>query len=350
MERKLFKDTHRGTPQGGIISPLLANVYLHELDRYMERYTGLSTKEKTMRRRQGLANYAYVRYADDFVVLCNGGKGQAVAMREDLCTFLAARLRLALSMEKTRVTHLNDGFDFLGFHLCRRMDQSGMCTKVLISDKGKERHLATLRAATSPSTHQDSVISKIQALNRIIAGWCRYYQYTSRANTEFAHLGYLAFRMVVNWLARKFRLSASETLRRYMADGKLGNEALSLLRHHDFHTQQYKKRFYKPNPYTALQPLIREELPDDGPWLGVDPTNRKGMADRRKMVIERDDFCCQLCGMHVGFDTAKVDHRTPVAHYKNPAAAHRPENLWTLCYRCHERKTESDRQMESRMR
>jgi RNA-directed DNA polymerase len=65
MEGKLFRDTLRGAPQGGIASPLLANIYLHELDKYMERYTALSKKEKALRRRDGQANVVYVRYADD---------------------------------------------------------------------------------------------------------------------------------------------------------------------------------------------------------------------------------------------------------------------------------------------
>jgi RNA-directed DNA polymerase len=106
MERKLFKDTNLGTPQGGIISPLLANVYLHELDTYMERYTALPSKEKTVRRSQGLANFVYVRYADDFVVLCNGTRVQAEQIRDELQQFLAESLHLTLSMEKTKVTHL----------------------------------------------------------------------------------------------------------------------------------------------------------------------------------------------------------------------------------------------------
>jgi RNA-directed DNA polymerase len=65
MEKKLFKDTKVGAPQGGIISPLCANIYLHELDKYMEKYTGPSQKDKTRRRRKGLANFTYTRYADD---------------------------------------------------------------------------------------------------------------------------------------------------------------------------------------------------------------------------------------------------------------------------------------------
>jgi RNA-directed DNA polymerase len=71
MERQLFKGTNTGTPQGGIVSPLLANVYLHEFDKFMKRYTDFPIREKDKRRKAGLGNAAYVRYADDFVVLCN---------------------------------------------------------------------------------------------------------------------------------------------------------------------------------------------------------------------------------------------------------------------------------------
>jgi RNA-directed DNA polymerase len=93
MEKRTFRDTKLGVLQGGIVSPLFANVYLHDLDRDMERYLSLSTAAKTKRRRSGLANFTYTRYADDFVVLCNGTKVQVEAMREELDTFLNTRLR-----------------------------------------------------------------------------------------------------------------------------------------------------------------------------------------------------------------------------------------------------------------
>ena len=115
VEKRTFRDTRLGTPQGGIISPLLANLYLHELDQYMERYTSLPEREKGKRRQQGLGNFTFARYADDFVVLCNGSRTQAEQMREELYEFLKTQLHLELSKEKTQITHLNDGFKFLGF-------------------------------------------------------------------------------------------------------------------------------------------------------------------------------------------------------------------------------------------
>jgi RNA-directed DNA polymerase len=136
----------------------------------MERHTELTKEEKTQRRQEGSANFVYVRYADDFVVLSNGTRKEAEQMREELCAFLSTELRLTLSREKTRITHLNDGFDFLGFKIRRSMGAKGMTMKILISDKGMEKHLGKLREATAPGTHKDSLVLKLKAINRIIAG------------------------------------------------------------------------------------------------------------------------------------------------------------------------------------
>jgi RNA-directed DNA polymerase len=128
MEGKLFRDTRAGTPQGEICSPLFANIYLYSFDRCLTRYTAHSESQKLRRRRHGHANFLYARYADDFVVLCNGTKRQAEAMREEVQHFLSTELKLTLSMEKTKITHLNDGYEFLGFQLSRGIGQSGKPT------------------------------------------------------------------------------------------------------------------------------------------------------------------------------------------------------------------------------
>jgi group II intron reverse transcriptase/maturase len=353
MERKLFKDTTLGTPQGGIVSPLLANVYLHELDRFMEGHADLTDKQRAARRRKGMANFAYARYADDFVVLCNGSKEQAEGMRGLVHQFLADRLRLTLSLEKTKLTHVNDGFDFLGFHLERSRGGKGkMVTRLTIPDKALKKHLDTIRAATAPSTHADSFRTKLLALNRIIRGWCRYYRYTSRPMLQFRKPQQEAYRLLAHWLGRKHQLSLPKVYAKFSvtAEGRktLGDGEVALLRHMACETGYYLVSPFKPNPYTTRAVIEREELPADRPWLGTEL--RPGMADLRPLVLERDGYECRLCHRSVTEATAQVDHVRPVRSFKRPVDANRLENLWTLCVPCHKEKTELDRQRESRMR
>jgi len=349
MERKLFKETKSGTPQGGIISPLLANVYLHELDKYMEKYTALPDAEKARRRRKGLANFAYVRYADDFVVLCNGRRAEAEGVREEIRSFLARDLRLTLAMEKTRITHANDGFDFLGFHLRRAMGPAGMVTKFTIPDKAVGKHLGTLKATLAQATHDESLTNKFKAVNRIIKGWCGYYQYTTRATSQFRKIGYRAFWLAARWLGRKFRLSIPRVLRRFQRGGGLGDHEVVMLLHQNFKHKLYTKPFVKPNPYTTQEGIVREELLDDDPWRGQEGM-RAGWADIRRQAMERDHYTCRICKQPVTPAICQVDHVIPMHRYKRPVDANRLDNARTLCIPCHRSKTEIDRQRESPVR
>ena len=142
----------------------------------MERYTSIPEKERRKRRQQGLGNFTFARYADDFVVLCNGGKHQAEKMREELYQFLKGSLRLELSKEKTKITHLNDGFNFLGFRIHRGQGNSGITTKIVIPNEAMDKVRAKIQVALAPSSHQDSIQTKIMGLNRLTRGWCQYYQ------------------------------------------------------------------------------------------------------------------------------------------------------------------------------
>jgi group II intron reverse transcriptase/maturase len=349
MEKRTFRDTTLGTPQGGVISPLLANIYLHEMDKYMQRYTNLLTKEKTKRRQAGLANYTYARYADDFVVLCNGTKAQAEAMREELYMFLKTRLRLDLSREKTKITHLNDGFKFLGFWIQRAKGHNGITTKVTIPTEAMGKIKSNFDRALAPVSHQDSVASKILALNRLIGGWCRYYQYTSRAGIQFRLLEHHTFWGMAHWLGRKFKLSTPAVMQRFCCDNTFVTQKYRLSRPTEFPTLQYKQRFLKPNPYlTQERELEREKLPTETYWTGYEA--RPGMADLRLSILNRDEYLCQICGVNVSDHTWEIDHVRPVRRFKRPIDANTFDNLWTLCKSCHRKKTKFDQQGESRMR
>jgi RNA-directed DNA polymerase len=349
MEKKLFRDTKLGTPQGGIISPLLANIYLHELDRYMKRYTDIPQKGKTERRRQGQANYVYVRYADDFVVLANGRREEAEGLKEELCTFLKESLSLTLSKDKTKITHLNDGVKFLGFEVIRKPGHDGMKTKVLIPVKAMEQITDKVTRTTDKTSHQDSIDTKIQALNRLIGGWCRYYQYTSKASSTFNKIEHITFWSLAHWIGRKGQLNIPAVIRRYGHSGALGSTKYQLIRAgQEIPTRHYKKRFLKPNPFTTQEKIQREELPTETSWTGWEA--RPGMADLRPAAMARDNYRCQRCDEPVSPYEAQVDHKRPVRRFKRPVDANSLKNLQTLCIPCHKAKTKEDRQRESRVR
>jgi len=351
MEGKLFRSTKLGTPQGGIISPLLANIYLHELDKYMSRFTELSEYQRRKRRLAKLSNFYHIRYADDFVIICNGTKAEAESLKEEICSFLKEKLRLRLSKEKTKVTHINDGFKFLGFEMKRSPGcGGGMKTRKLIPKEAVKKVIEKIEAATQPHTHRDAVNAKILALNRIIRGWCQYYQYSSKTSVEFSKVEHYAFWRMVRWLGRKFQLSIPQVMRRYRKDNSLATRDYRLVRATEIKTKVYRKSARKPNPYTRQgeNKISREKLTQESRWTGNE--ERPGMGDLRPLVIERDRNVCQMCEKEVSSHTAQVDHIKPVRRFKRPVDANQLENLWTLCIGCHKEKTETDRQMESRMR
>ena len=175
-----------------------------------------------------------------------------------------------------------------------------------------------------------------------------YYQYTGKAATQFRKLEHRAFWLVAHWLGRKFQLTTAAVLARFGKGGAFTAEGVRLVRHSAYPTLRYKENYLKPNPYTTQAKIGREELPDENPWLGFE--DRPGWADIRVKVLERDGWTCRLCRRPVTNETAQVDHLRRYSSYKRPVDANRPENLWTLCIDCHAKKTEWERQRESRMR
>jgi len=185
MEGQLFQATEVGTPQGGILSPLLANVYLNQLDLWWWRTYGCLTRnERRQRRRRGLGNPILIRYADDWILLWNGTKQGAIALKAEAQAFLEQHLKLQLSEEKTRVTHVNEGFTFLGFDIRRYKGTHGKPV-VLIrpSQKSVQRFKAKIKALTRRDTTYQPAWYKLKQLNQILRGWSAYYQHVNAKDT-----------------------------------------------------------------------------------------------------------------------------------------------------------------------
>lgn len=121
-EDRVLRRTDAGTPQGSILSPLLSNVALSVLDEYIAQASGgpgASRNDRLTRRRHGLPNYRLTRYADDWCLVVSGTRADAEALRDEIAGVLSA-MGLRLSEDKTLITHIDEGLDFLGWHIQRR--------------------------------------------------------------------------------------------------------------------------------------------------------------------------------------------------------------------------------------
>ena len=153
--------TTKGTPQGGVISPLLANIVLNELDWRLEA-----------------AGYQFVRYADDFVVLC-----ESRTATEEALTLVRGVIETDMDLElhprKTRIVHVCDGFDFLGFRIS--------AVGVRMRDKAVEKFRAKIRDLTVRSHNLDA--NAVESLNRVIRGTVNYFGAEfATVKTQFAKL------------------------------------------------------------------------------------------------------------------------------------------------------------------
>ena len=121
LEDWTFRSTYSGTPRGGIISPILANIYLDRLDKYMLEYKESFDKGKcTAASPESYKSLQYVRYADNFIAGVIGSKSEAEEIKEQIKQFLFEKLRLELSDEKTLITHSSGRARFLGYDVFAR--------------------------------------------------------------------------------------------------------------------------------------------------------------------------------------------------------------------------------------
>ena len=212
--------TDAGTPQGGIISPLLANIALsiieERYDKWVEQREARGRdgrpqdgKRAAMQcrmqdRRMGRTVFFPIRYADDFVVLVSGTKAAAEAERNALAEMLRTEMGLELSAEKTRITRLTDGIAFLGHRIRMRRDpRYGWAPRIEIP-KQKQ---ADLRYAIKQLTQRSSLVLSLQELletvNPVLQGWGHFYRYCTNAKRILANLDWYVGDRIWRWMRKK---------------------------------------------------------------------------------------------------------------------------------------------------
>ncbi len=253
-----------GTPQGGIISPLLANIYLSAIDERYRRWT-MASRERPQNaadrrlydRRRGRPTFQVVRYADDFIILVSGTKEAAEAERDALAAFLRDELRMELSVEKTLITRVEEGFEFLGYRVMQtRARRTGHLVGNLFIPKRKLQHLRDkIKATTKRPSLVRSLTGLIDDLNPVITGWRNYYRYATRACHEFSRLDWWLGKRIARWLRKKHRKTPPRRLwQRYAPRGKLrwGEGAVRLRSFRAGGTSHFPDRGAKiPNGWNA---------------------------------------------------------------------------------------------------
>lgn len=207
MEDGVVKETIVGTPQGGVISPLLANIYLHEFDKFWKRQTTVTGK--------------LVRYADDFVILFRTLEDTELGLK-----LVKARLKdlgLELNEKKTKIVDTSGGkhgFDFLGFH--HRRFKSRKYRKYYTQRRPSDKSMKNIRAVIknllgNPATFNESLEDVIRMVNPVLRGWMNYFRY-GNSSEKFSQIDRYVNERLALWWSGKHQKSG----RRWKSDFTYG--------------------------------------------------------------------------------------------------------------------------------
>ena len=232
IDKGLFRAASEGVPQGGVISPLLSNIMLNEFDQWLEgKYLGKKVRKdrwywnRTIKcqrpialseNRQWLPAVAYCRYADDFVIIVKGNKAHTEVIRDECREFLEGLLKLTLNMDKTHITHVNDGFTFLGHRIIRKRGPKGTMRTVTTIPKDKFRNFAHKLVKELSGNYSVNKIDMVESLNRKLAGWANFYQFTNYTAVMYGKMDRIVFWKLAYWLSRKYRTSIKSLLRQWV--------------------------------------------------------------------------------------------------------------------------------------
>lgn len=336
MDKGVFSDTKEGTPQGGVISPLLANIALHGFEEYITSfYVWKNGKHKL--------KASVIRYADDFVIL-HESEESIKFLRQKADEWLKI-IGLELKPSKTQICHTSEGFDFLGFNIRQypvgayRAAKStyginlGFKTLIKPTKEAVKRHIDRIgqiidRHHNAP---QEALITR---LNPVIRGWCNYYASVVSKET-FKKCDYLTYQKLLAWAKRKCTKSNKHnTVNKYWrkVDGDnwtfTTSDGISLVKHASTAIVRHTKIQGARSPFDG-----------DLVYWGKRMRSHPELPTRVTTLLKNQAGKCGYCGLTFKYgDLMEVDHDIPTSRGGKDVYS----NLKLLHRHCHDLKTVND--------
>nr|WP_293130099.1 reverse transcriptase domain-containing protein [Okeania sp. SIO3I5] len=344
FDNKQFSNTVEGTPQGGVISPLLANIALHGMEERLKEFAKtINMKDKKgwqINQKSKMQSLSLIRYADDFVILHENIK--VILQAKAVIQEWLSQIGLELKPEKTRIAHTlkeyegnKPGFDFLDFTIRQwkvKSTEQGFKTLIKPSSKSIRTHYRKL-ADIFDSHKNASTKALIAKLNPVIRGWANYFSAVV-SKEAFSKMDMLIWKRLWRWTSRRHpNKSAKWVKKKYFPKIKDDNWLLNdgdyiLNRHSDVPIVRHIK-------------VNGNKSPLDGDWtywssrIGKHPGVRKEVTT----LLKRQKNKCAFCGLTFSpTDLMEVDHIKP----RSEGGDNTLKNKKLLHRHCHDSKTALD--------
>ena len=323
MDGKELFSTEEGTPQGGVISPLLANIALHGMETYLKewlwqsgyRYKG--KKGKKHGKKETLKELSIIRYADDFLII--HPSIEVIQKAKEQISIWLKDIGLEIKPSKTKITHTleeyegNIGFDFLGFTIRQflvgkyhsgkntQKELLGFKTIIKPSKEKSLKHHKDLKDVIrkSKSLSQEAIIGK---LNPIITGWCNYNK-TNCAKKEFSKQDYLLWTTLWSWAKRRHSRKSAHWIRDkyWKVERKWDEEKHKYIQRQIFtNGKSYTLKKHSDVEIVRHTKVKGEVSPYDGKWvywstrMGKHPETPTRVAT----LLKKQKGKCPHCGLH----------------------------------------------------
>ncbi|NEP22431.1 group II intron reverse transcriptase/maturase [Moorena sp. SIO3I6] len=328
MDKGTFSTTEEGTPQGGVISPLLANIALHGMEQVIWKYA-CSNRKKSLYERGG---FSLIRYADDFVIVHSYKK--VVEKCQEIIKEWLIDMGLELKPSKTRLVHTTEGFDFLGFNIRqysvgKTQSKQGFKTIIKPSVQAIQKHYKQLSEVIDKhrAAPQKALISRLKPM---IRGWFLYNRSVCSKET-FSKIGKLLWSKLKRWGNRRHpQKSRTWVANKYW--GTIGEDNWVFMEGKDNYLPKHAKT--EIIRHVKIQDI---RSPYDGDLIYWSTRMRKHpeMTTQKGRLLERQEGKCAHCGLTFrDGDLMEKHHIIPRALGGN----NKDKNLELLHLHCHDNK------------